>query len=149
MLLIAGCGDDEESGDPDVATAPVVTTDRVQTAEIPGTDSDEATSPEDQPGGAGDEEPARSEVVIDFSEEGLSPTEVQVAPFIAVVLVIRSTDGTEYNLSYTAPAEGGGANGTTEADFDIDGLRPGQKIEIEERNTDSTATVVASDEAGP
>lgn len=147
-LAAAGCGGDEESGDSTVATAPVVTTDRVHTAETPEAGTDTATSPEDQPGGAGDEEPARSEVVLDFSEQGLSPAEVRVPPFIPVVLVIRS-DGTEYDLSYTAPAAGGGANGTTEADFDIDGLRPGQTIEVEERNTDSTATIEASDEVGP
>ena len=149
MLVAAGCGDDEESGDSSVATAPVVTTDRVQTAQIPDTDTDEAGSPEDQPGGAGDEEAARSEVIIEFSKDGLSPTEVRVPPFIQVVLVIRSTDGTEYDLSFKAPSAGGGANGTTEADFDIDGLRPGQEIEIEERNTDSRSKVVASDDVGP
>lgn len=151
MLAIGGCGDDEESGDSSVATAPVVTTDRVQTAQIPDpdTDTDEAGSPEDQPGGAGDEEAARSEVIIEFSKDGLSPTEVRVPPFIQVVLVIRSTDGTEYDLSYVAPSSGGGANGTTEADFDIDGLRPGQEIEIEERNTNSRSKVVASDDVGP
>lgn len=149
MLAVVGCGDDEENGDPDVATAPVVTTDRVQTAQIPDTETGEGTSPEDQPGGAGDEEAARSEVIIEFSRDGLSPTEVRVPPFIQVVLVIRSTDGTEYNLTYKAPSSGGGANGTSEADFDIDGLRPGQEIEIEERNTDSRAKVVASDDVGP
>ena len=149
MLAFGGCGDDEESGDSSVATAPVVTTDRVQTAQIETTETTEGTSPEDQPGGAGDEEAARSEVIIEFSKDGLSPTEVRVPPFIQVVLVIRSTDGTEYDLTFKAPSAGGGANGTTEADFDIDGLRPGQEIEIEERNTNSNAKVVASDDVGP
>lgn len=149
ILALGGCGDDEESGDSGVPTAPVVTTDRVQTAVIEPTDTGEATSPEDQPGGAGDEEAARSEVILEFSKDGLSPSEVRVPPFIKVVLVIRSTDGTEYDLTFKAPSAGGGANGTTEADFDIDGLRPGQEIEIEERNTNSTAKVVASDEVGP
>ena len=149
MLFAAGCGDDEESGDSSVATAPVVTTDRVQTAQIPGTDTSDGASPEDQPGGAGDEEVTRSQVIIEFSKDGLSPTEVRVPSFIQVELVIRSTDGTEYNLSYKAPSSGGGANGTSEADFDIDGMRPGEEIEIEERNTNSRAKVVASDDVGP
>lgn len=152
VLAAAGCGEDEENGDSTVATAPALTAvpaETVDTGETGAeTDSGDGGSPEDQPGGAGDEEAARTEVVLEFSPQGLEPNEVRVSPFIPVELIIRS-DGAEYDLSYTAPSSGGGANGTTEADFEIDGMRPGQEIEVEERNTDSRARIVASDDVGP
>lgn len=152
MLAAAGCGDDEEPTAGTTATPPPPATTPLDSDDVTGTATVEEqappTSPEDQPGGAGDEEAARNEVVLEFSEDGLSPRRVQVAPFIAVRLIVRS-DGTEYNLSYTGPVSAGGAAGDSEADFDIDGLRPGQEIEVVERKTDSRAVIVASDAVGP
>lgn len=153
LVFAAGCGDDEERSaattSTGIATGAATETQPATVPEAGATDTTgRETSPEDQPGGAGDEEAARSEAVLEFGSAGLSPEEVRVPPFIPVVLIVRS-DGTEYDLTYRAPSSGGGANGTTEADFEIDGLRPGQEIEVVERNTDTTATVVASDDVGP
>lgn len=149
VLGASACGDDEESRQGSGITAPsapVVTGEdtRVGTAELPATGS-----PEDEEGGAGDEEAARSEVELEFSADGLEPPIVRVAPFIAVRLIVRSVDGSEYDLTVGGPLSGGGANGTTEADLDLEGLRPGQKYEVRERNTGSVAAIVASDEVGP
>lgn len=150
-LGAAACGDDDEKGGEGsgitAPAAPVVTGEDTTsgTAEIPAPGG----SPEDEEGGAGDEEAARSEVELEFSSRGLEPPIVRVAPFIAVRLIVRSVDGTEYDLTVGGPLSGGGANGTTEADLDLEGLRPGQKYEVRERNTGSVAAIVASDEVGP
>lgn len=149
-LTAAGCGDDEEAA-PDAPSAPVVTTQEGGTAELPpATDGTETASREDQEGGAGDEEEARSEVELEFSQDGgLEPPLVRVAPFIAVKLIVRSTDGSEYNLSVSGPTSGGGAAGSTETAIDLEGLRRGQKYEVRERRTGSVTAIVASDEVGP
>jgi hypothetical protein len=153
-LGVTGCGDDEDSGDGAATEAPsaeIVTTEGSGTAELPPsteTAPDEEASPEDQEGGAGDEEAARSEVVLEFTRDGLEPPIVRVAPFIAVALIVRS-DGTEYDIAVSGPRSAGGANGTTETDIDLDGLRPGEKYEVRERNTGSVTAIVAGDDAGP
>jgi hypothetical protein len=143
-LPVTGCGDDEEPA-VDAPTADVVTTQEAGTTELP----DAPNSPEEQEGGAGDEEAARSEVVLEFSHEGLEPPIVRVAPFIAVKLIIRSVDGSEYNVSVSGPRSGGGAAGSSEADLDLEGLRPGQRYEVRERTSGSVTTIVASDDVGP
>lgn len=143
-LAVTGCGDDEEPA-VEAPTADVVTTQDAGTAELP----DAPTSPEEQEGGAGDEEAARSEVVLEFSNEGLEPPIVRVAPFIAVKLIVRSVDGSEYNVSVSGPRSGGGAAGSSEADLDLEGLRPGQKYAVREKNTGSVTAIVASDDVGP
>ena len=144
-LSVTGCGDDEEPA-VEAPAADVVTTQEGGTAELPDAP---ATSPEEQEGGAGDEEAARSEVELEFSRDGLEPPIVRVAPFIAVKLIVRSVDGSEYNLSVSGPLSGGGANGTTEADLDLEGLRPGQKYAVREKNTGAVTAIVASDDVGP
>ncbi|MEJ7715102.1 MAG: hypothetical protein WKF40_05095 [Thermoleophilaceae bacterium] len=86
-----------------------------------------ARSPEDQPGGAGDEIPARAQALITGRRGRLSPRVVRVPPFIAVRVELRSADGRRYRLS--------GAGKTlrarrpavqTRATFD--GLRPGRRL---------------------
>ena len=144
-LVVTGCGDDEDEAAREAPTADVVTTQEAGTAELP----DAPTSPEDEEGGAGDEEPARSEVELEFTRDGLEPPIVRVAPFIAVKLIVRSVDGSEYDLSVSGPLSGGGANGNTETDLDLEGLRPGQKYEVREKNSGSVTAIVASDEVGP
>ena len=143
-LSVTGCGDDDEPV-VEAPTADVVTTEEGATAELP----DAPTSPEEQEGGAGDEEAARSEVELEFSRNGLEPPIVRVAPFIAVKLIVRSVDGSEYDLTVSGPQSGGGANGTSQTDLDLEGLRPGQEYEVRERNTGSVTAIVASDEVGP
>lgn len=151
-LMLAGCGGDAEPAATTAPSAPVVTTQEGGTAELPapptGTGKG-STSPEDRPGGAGDEEPARSEVELRFSRDGLEPPIVRVAPFIAVRLIVRSVDGSDYDLAVNGPASSGGASGSSKADLDLAGLRPGQKYEVVERNTGSKAAIVASDAVGP
>ena len=148
-LLVASCGSDDEPDEPDaVRTAPTATAEETAT-ERPPTGTREA-SPEDQPGGAGDEEPARSEAVLEISRAGaLSPKRVQVAPFIAVKLILRPARGRDYEVTVRGPAYTGQAGGNRESDLDLEGLRPGQQYEVEENESGSRALIVASDDVGP
>jgi len=76
-----------------VQTAPALTQTepRTQTQTQP-------SSPEDQPGGAGDEEPIRTEALVTGRGGRISPRLVRVPPFIAVRLELRSGDGRSYGL---------------------------------------------------
>lgn len=159
-LAAAGCGSDDE--EPAGQTTPPAATAQTEgagtdtapepettTAPAPGTTEDEPASPEDQEGGAGDEEPARTEVELAVSREGISPREVRVVPYLRVVIVVRSTDGTAYDLRYSAPGTTGEASGTGTARIELDGMRPGEEAELTERTTGTRARIVASDAAGP
>jgi len=117
LLALAGCGADDEqvAQDPRTSQSPELSTgtnreptdgtaSESEPAEPPGTEAEpkspstDTTSPEDQPGGAGDEEP----VGIDASFTGrggkISPRVVRVPPFIEVTVRLRSADGARYQL---------------------------------------------------
>ena len=53
---------------------------------------------EDQPGGAGDEEPIRTEAVLNGRGGRLEPRVVRVPGFISVRLELRSADGASYRV---------------------------------------------------
>jgi len=142
----SACGDDDEDGSPAYgggATEQTETTGTDSTTAEPEKTETSATatetedgggatapsegSPEDQPGGAGDEIPASSQALITGRDGRLSPSAVHVPPFIAVRLVLRSADGVEYSL------RGGGrtikAGGEIEsASTTFEGLRPGERL---------------------
>ena len=103
-------------------------------------------SPEDQPGGAGDEIPARSQALITGRGGRLSPRRVFVPPFISVRVELRSADGAEYTLEGGGKTiTAGGAVARTTADFD--GLRPGRRLVLS--GPAGKVTVEASAEPGP
>ena len=168
--LGAGCGgDDEDQRQPrDTGAQPAPDTDRTEPeAEAappaeedaegggsggaqapPSGETGEAPpgSPEDQPGGAGDEIPARSQALITGRGGRLSPRRVFVPPFISVRVELRSADGAEYTLEGAGKriTAGGGVARTT-ADFD--GLRPGRRLVLS--GPTGRVTVEASAEPGP
>ena len=106
VLALAGCGGDDEepstasetqsetTEQPTTATETEAETTTVPppTAEEPP-ETETTTSPEDEPGGAGDEEPARSLAL--FTGEGgrITPRLVRVPPFISIRVELRSADG--------------------------------------------------------
>ena len=57
-------------------------------------------SPEDQPGGAGDEEPARSLALLTGEGGRITPPTVRVPAFISIRVELRSGDGREYGLRF-------------------------------------------------
>jgi hypothetical protein len=104
----AGCGGDDEKasdttptgsdsyGTTQGITQVTETEKRDSTVDVP---ADTGTSPEEQPGGAGDEIPASSQALVTGKGGKLSPRIVRVPPFIAVRLVLESADGGSYSLS--------------------------------------------------
>lgn len=170
-LALAGCGDAEErrvsQEGTGTATSPSPTTTPARTA--PAETAPEAShdadadadaggeagppdghgeghdGPEDKPGGAGDEIPASSPVMLTGRGGEITPGTVRVAPFIAIAVRLRSGDGATYLL------RGGGqtlrASQGSDARVTFDGLRPGRRLML--RGTGRLVTIAASAEPGP
>ena len=114
-----------------------------------GTAPDEQRgSPEEQPGGVGDEEPARSQALFTGRAGRITPRIVRVPAFFSVRVVLRSADGQKYGLRIggrTLRAGGTlGSSGVT-----LDGLRPGRAYEGRELNSGVKVRVEATAEPGP
>lgn len=156
-LAAAGCGgDDEKAGTQTTETQTATreaTTPRTTTTPRERTDTTRTTtaednggskSPEDQPGGAGDETPNATQALITGRGGKLSPRAVSVPPFIAISVELRSSDGLDYALS------GGGKSvhageGENSATASFPGLRPGKSLRL----SGSQGTVVISANAKP
>jgi hypothetical protein len=146
-LSAAGCGGDDEdstnastdknAGPPTkTVTVPTQTTPKGGTGtgttpseEKKGTGSAPAKgkSPEDQPGGAGDEEPARSEVVLTGKGGRIGPLLVKVPPFIAIHVELRSGDGKPYVIGFGRRILRVGPKGARSS-ATFAGLRPGKRL---------------------
>ncbi len=163
-LPFAACGDDEDGGGggyggggttarTDTATTETAPADTTTTGtETDGGEADgggaaaPGESPEDQPGGAGDEVPASSQAQVTGEGGKLTPAVVRVPPFIAIRVVLRSADGVEYEL------RGGGktvkAGGEIEsASKTFEGLRTGERLVL--RGPQGNVTIEANAEPGP
>ena len=167
-LAVAGCGgDDEDSATteaqqpPTAEPAPTATDEteaeapqptETATEPEPETDSDGGAeapaSPEDQPGGAGDEEPARSLAL--FTGEGgrITPRTIRVPAFISIRVELSSEDGREYGLTFggeTIRVSAGLASVSTT----IDGLRPGEAVVGTPTGPGNRVRIEATAEPGP
>ena len=137
-MALAGCGDDEGRVEPDTvatapstapaATAPARTTpEREETVTVPEEDLTTPTSPEDQPGGAGDEQPRSSQALFTGRGGSVRPRLVQVPPFVAIRVELRSGDGRAYRLRFGKRSISVGADRRA-ASRTFDGLRPGTRL---------------------
>jgi hypothetical protein len=170
-LALAGCGgDDEESAatteaqpPPTAEPAPTATEEteaatgeteaeepdpEPEPAEPEPPESEPPVSPEDQPGGAGDEEPARSLAL--FTGEGgrITPRTIRVPAFISIRVELRSEDGREYGLHFgndTIRVSGGLSSASTT----IDGLRPAGAIVGRPTGPGNPVRIEATAEPGP
>ena len=155
VLALAGCGDDDEQDTvatgttpptSPAATAPTRTApEREETVTVPADELTTPTSPEDTPGGAGDEQPAASQALFTGRGGRLGPRRVQVPPFIAVRVELRSADGRAYRLRLggRSIAVDGRRRSATST---FDGLRPGARLV----GTGAARVVIeASAEPGP
>jgi hypothetical protein len=160
-LVPAGCGgDDEKAPTTSAGTArtETATTESAltETAERPsettetpsGTATQPTTAPEDMPGGAGDEEPAR--VLALFTARGgrITPRVVRVPAFIQVDVELRSADGQTYGLRF------GDTTITAGRQFDsvsttIPGLRRGEAVIGRPTGAGNPVRIEATAEPGP
>ena len=118
LIAFAGCGSDEEpnANDPRTSQSPELSTgtdrqptdatitegqaaDPTTTESEPKPPATDRTSPEDQPGGAGDEEPIGVNADLTGRSGRVGPRVVKVPPFIAVTVTLTSADGDDYVVS--------------------------------------------------
>ena len=141
----AGGGQESQTG-ARTATEPSQDT-AATTRQAPPGRTTKTTSPEDQPGGAGDEEPARSQALLTGKGGRISPRLVRVPPFISVRVELRSSDGRKYGLRMAGRRLSvGGGSGS--ASTTLDGLRPGAAY-VGRGSDGSRVRIEASAEPGP
>jgi hypothetical protein len=154
-LAVSGCGgDDEEPSTTPAVTAPTETetTKSVPTETEPvvtdRTETEPAESPEDEEGGAGDEEPARTLALFTARDGRIAPRTVRVPAFISIQVELRSADGAEYGLRFgdVTITAGGELNSVSTT---IDGLRPGEAIVGRPTGAGNRVRVEATAEPGP
>lgn len=126
----------ESEPEPETETTPVET------------DTEPAPAPEEEPGGAGDEEPARSLAMFTGRGGQIVPRTIRVPAFISIRVELRSADGRDYGLRIageTLNVTGGlGSVSTT-----FDGLRPGQVLVGTPIGPGNRVRVEATAEPGP
>jgi hypothetical protein len=112
------------------------------------TETTPAESPEDQPGGAGDEEPARTQALFSAENGRITPRVVRVPAFISIQVELRSKDGREYGLRFgdVTIRAGGELNSVSTT---IDGLRQGEAITGKPTGAGNTVRIEATAEPGP
>lgn len=155
-IAAGGCGGDDESGTDTAArtqtTPPTETEEPRATVTSPGP-APEATipedeSPEDQPGGAGDEVPARSLALLNARGGRIAPRVVRVPPFIAIRVELHSNDGRRYSLTFGDRTISVGPR-ITSASTVLDGLRPGRAYTGTPSAAGNPVRIEASAEPGP
>jgi hypothetical protein len=174
LLALAGCGGDDEepaatteaAPPPTAEPAPTETeaeTEEAETEPEPGEPSEPTepaepseptepaeppASPEDQPGGAGDEEPARALALLTGESGRITPRRVRVPAYISIRVELRSQDGQEYGLRFdgeTIRVSGGLSSVSTT----IDGLRPGEAVVGTPTGPGNRVRIEATAEPGP
>ncbi len=151
-LAAAGCGgDDEKASDttPAASTPTTASTPAPVTTPQAGTETTPPakTSPEDQPGGAGDEEPARVEAALTGRGGKIGPREVRVPPYIAVEVTLHSADGRDYSVTVNGKRLNVGS-GNPSGSISLSGLRTNASYLVK-ASDGRTIKVVASAEPGP
>ena len=105
-------------------------------------------SPEDEQGGAGDEEPARTLALFTAGGGQIKPRLVRVPPFISIRVELRARDGNSYGLAFAGRtievSDGLGSVSTT-----FDGLRPGEVLVGQVMGAPGRVRIAATAEPGP
>jgi hypothetical protein len=154
--MFTACGDDDDDGDRPSETTPTATAPAPVTTPPPETtapeeDQDPDTEPRTVPPEEqqGDEEAIRSEAVFTGKGGRLTPREIRVPAFIAIRVILRSTDvGRDQGYSLEI---GGGRLAIGHArsvdELELDGLLPDEAYEG--KSPQGNVRVVASAEPGP
>ena len=148
-------GDDDEPeqqgsspGTTESTAPPATSTDeRTETGERTTT-TETGTSPEDQEGGAGDEEAIRTPASVTGRAGRLRPARIRVAPFIAVELELRSADGRAYGLRVDGRELRVGGD-RRRASLMLDGIRPEERYVARPIGAGNAVVIEASGEPGP
>jgi hypothetical protein len=166
LLALAGCGGDDDepaatteaAPPPTAEPAPAETETEAETeAEEPDAEPDPAAptepaeppeSPEDQPGGAGDEEPARALALLTGENGRITPRRVRVPAYISIRVELRSQDGQEYGLRFKG-ANLSVSGGLSSVSTTIDGLRPGEAVVGTPTGPGNRVRIEATAEPGP
>jgi hypothetical protein len=160
VLGVSGCGGDDEepasgAGTTAVTETATTETERAETEmerESPEaeaeTEGERAESPEEEPGGAGDEEPARTLALFSAENGRIVPRVVRVPAFISIQVELRSKDGREYGMRFgdVTITAGGALNSVSTT---IDGLRPGKAIVGMPTGPGNPVRIEATAEPGP
>jgi hypothetical protein len=159
-LAVGGCGGDDEPATTSSTTSAETETETTATTTAPEETPTETapaetapateteTSPEDRPGGGGDEEPARTLALFTARGGQIRPRLVRVPAFISIQIELRSADGQNYALRFgdTTIRAGGELNSTSTT---IDGLRPGESIVGVPQDAGNRVRISATAEPGP
>jgi hypothetical protein len=161
LLALSGCGSDDEEAARTTSTAPPATV-PVETAPTEATETtppetetmppepetQPAEPPEDQEGGQGDEEPARTLALFTARAGRITPRAIRVPAFISIRVELRSADGKTYGLRFgdTTITAGGELNSVSTT---IDGLRPGEAVFGRPTGAGNRVRVEATAEPGP
>jgi hypothetical protein len=170
LLALAGCGGDDEEpaatteAQPPPTAEPAPTETQAETepeaeeAEAEAETESEPTepaepaeppaSPEDQPGGAGDEEPARSLALLTGENGRITPRTVRVPAYIGIRVELRSEDGREYGLTFDGETIRV-SRGLASVSTTIDGLRPGEAVTGTPTGPGNRVRIEATAEPGP
>jgi hypothetical protein len=158
LLALSGCGEDDEEAARTTSTAPPATV-PVETVPTGATEtmpaeieteseSEPAEPPEEEEGGQGDEEPARTLALFTARGGRITPRAIRVPAFISVQVELRSADGKTYGLRFdgTTITAGGELNSVSTT---IDGLRPGEAVLGRPTGAGNRVRIEATAEPGP
>ena len=152
-MFTACGGDDEDTTTPE--TTPTVTAPPPVTTPPPETtaEDEKGPDPETEPRTVppeeqqGDEEPIRSEAVFTGTGGSLKPRVIRVPAFIAIRVILRSTDDRVYSLTIGGELMRIGDAGVSVDELELDGLLPNESYEG--KSPDGNVRIEATAEPGP
>jgi hypothetical protein len=145
-LAVAGCGSD---GGGDTTTPSTNAEPTVSTPPATATATAPATRPgtvENQPGGAGDEQPAVVPATFQIEDDFADPADVSVPAFFTIRVTGVSADGKVHTIGFQGQSAKVPAGG--KASFDVEGLKAGvYPVTIDGRA--GAVTITAGGQPGP
>jgi len=136
--VLAGCGGDaepvssptirDESPSLGPSSTPTPPSATAPSAPAPPPDATATATPgaENQEGGAGDEEAARTAVRVVVDGEGVTPPQVEAPAFLALRMTVRNDLPRRITVAVRGAHEAVRVPARAERSFDVPGLQPGE-----------------------